>query len=836
MDKRKRFMRSISTFEESPPNSLIHKIADYHEKRQTSQEIRIKSLRSAFSACNSLSNDSVEDEIPQSAEEILKNLGIVKKEPEIPQRFLHDFIERHRIEDVPQLDSRVAKAVEDVKSNYNIEYNHEKSSRLASRRLTRAATLLTLHGDCDSSPKDSSSSDDEEHEIMYEIQTPITKAIEELNKDEDSDSSLYATPQKDSRNCSFSSDSIERPELNRRRSLSCSDFYRLKSSLTSEYATLRQQFKTFRGVSDSNIEISMHSPVKRSCNAWTSADSDEDDILCVILPANNEENVRNEDLRVKNLQESHLRENNLKWIRVVECDKCDLCRIGSSDFNFPSISTQNITSENNRADNTLHSTIEKQCNQYYNTSEKERPINENGIERGVQDLNNQQVSTLMNTEKYNKQDEIMLRKSNSYEENCDKRRNKSLQKSASQELRELQTAIEQVKYRRESASKHLLLLQELLEDDRKNLFTTDSEEMQEEKNDTWKDAVVESIVRENDEFKSRIDEVEHLKIQLEASQEALFVYQNKTENSIEMLEEELNVYKEKLSTSEKRRIEEEERKRSLEVALIEMQKEKQKLQMNYLDLMENSNSKKTEEKLIKSIENELKIKEEENIKLRMEILQIQEELSKDNNHKEIIIEDKDKYIEKLERKIKALSELQLNTGWKDLGRTSSSMSALDEPDYTKEDTKEENNTLERLIQQLEEQQKELDTLRTENFYLKSKVRTVDLNGDLEEPLSSEISSDIGNSDPEITKNNLWKRLKDAEDKAYQEENRADNLNLLLNHKQIEINKLQLTLSSQTKELIQLEKAYYQLRCHLFETRKSSCPALRRSSSKMNNTV
>ncbi|XP_067130230.1 uncharacterized protein [Centruroides vittatus] len=645
MDKRKRFMRSISTFEESPPYSLIHKIADYHEKRHTSQENRIKSLRSAFSACSSLSNDSVEDEIPQSAEEILKNLGIVKKEPEIPQRFLHDFIERHRIEDVPQLDSRVAKAVEDAKSNYMTEYN-EKSSRLANRRLTRAATLLTLHGDCDSSPKDSSSSDDEEHEITYEIQTPITKAIEELNKDDDSDSSLYATPQKGSRNCSFSSDSIERPELSRRRSLSCSDFDRLKSSLTSEYATLRQQFKTFRGnVSDSNIEISMHSPVKRSCNAWTSADSDEDDILRVILPVNNEENARNEDLGEKNTEESHLRENNLKWIRVVECDKCDMCKIWSSDSNFSSISTQNITSENNRGDNTLHSTIEKQCNHYYNTSEKERSINGNGIER-VRDLNNQQVSTQMNTEIFYK-DEIMLRKSDSYEENWDKTRNKSLKKSASQELRELQTAIEQVKHRRESASKHLLLLQELLEDDRKNLFTTDCEHMQEENNDTWKDAVVESIVRENDVFKSRIDEVENLKIQLEASQEALFVYQNKTENTIEMLEEELNVYKEKLSTSEKRRIEEEERRRSLEVALIEMQKEKQKLQMNYSELMENSNCNKSEE-----FEKELKVKEEENIKLRMEILQIQEELSRDNNHKDVIIEEKDKYIEKLERKIK----------------------------------------------------------------------------------------------------------------------------------------------------------------------------------------
>lgn len=172
---------------------------------------------------------------------------------------------------------------------------------------------------------------------------------------------------------------------------------------------------------------------------------------------------------------------------------------------------------------------------------------------------------------------------------------------------------------------------------------------------------------------------------------------------------------------------------------------------------------------------------------------------------------------RLERMRKALSELQLHTERKDLERTAS-MSALDEPDYTKENAKEPDNTLENLMQQLEQQQKELERLRTENNQLKSRVRNVEenqnLNGELEEeitdsPLPSDISSD--NSEPK-DKNNRWKRLKEAEDRAYQAENRADNLNLLLNHKLIEINKLQLTLSSQTKELIQLEKAYYQLRC------------------------
>lgn len=200
---------------------------------------------------------------------------------------------------------------------------------------------------------------------------------------------------------------------------------------------------------------------------------------------------------------------------------------------------------------------------------------------------------------------------------------------------------------------------------------------------------------------------------------------------------------------------------------------------------------------------------------------------------------------RLERMRKALSELQLHVGREKLERTSS-MSALEESDYSKEVKRNSDSTLEQLMYQLEQQQKELEKLRFENGLLKSNAiqDKQDINEQEEEereqsdsPLSTDISSDATNSTSEAKANiNLLKRLKEAEDKAYQAESRADNLNLLLNHKLIEINKLQLTLSSQTKELIQLEKAYYQLRCHLYKTRKSSCPALRRSSSKINNTV
>ncbi|KAG8179978.1 hypothetical protein JTE90_016352 [Oedothorax gibbosus] len=48
----------------------------------------------------------------------------------------------------------------------------------------------------------------------------------------------------------------------------------------------------------------------------------------------------------------------------------------------------------------------------------------------------------------------------------------------------------------------------------------------------------------------------------------------------------------------------------------------------------------------------------------------------------------------------------------------------------------------------------------------------------------------------------------------EEEQRADQLNLMLNQKSIELNKLQIQLSKQTKEMIELEKSYLQLQCRL----------------------
>ncbi|KAF8768432.1 hypothetical protein HNY73_021255 [Argiope bruennichi] len=53
-----------------------------------------------------------------------------------------------------------------------------------------------------------------------------------------------------------------------------------------------------------------------------------------------------------------------------------------------------------------------------------------------------------------------------------------------------------------------------------------------------------------------------------------------------------------------------------------------------------------------------------------------------------------------------------------------------------------------------------------------------------------------------------------QERLTEEEQRADQLKLLLNQKLIEFNKLQITLSKQTKEMIELEKSYLQLQCRL----------------------
>lgn len=53
-----------------------------------------------------------------------------------------------------------------------------------------------------------------------------------------------------------------------------------------------------------------------------------------------------------------------------------------------------------------------------------------------------------------------------------------------------------------------------------------------------------------------------------------------------------------------------------------------------------------------------------------------------------------------------------------------------------------------------------------------------------------------------------------QERLTEEEQRADQLKLLLNQKLIEFNKLQLTLSKQTKEMIELEKSYVQVQCRL----------------------
>ncbi|XP_054722525.1 uncharacterized protein LOC129232402 [Uloborus diversus] len=65
------------------------------------------------------------------------------------------------------------------------------------------------------------------------------------------------------------------------------------------------------------------------------------------------------------------------------------------------------------------------------------------------------------------------------------------------------------------------------------------------------------------------------------------------------------------------------------------------------------------------------------------------------------------------------------------------------------------------------------------------------------------------STPTVSMKQETERL---QEKLNLSEQKADELNLLLNQKLIELNKLQITYSKQTKEIIELEKAYIQLQC------------------------
>lgn len=76
---------------------------------------------------------------------------------------------------------------------------------------------------------------------------------------------------------------------------------------------------------------------------------------------------------------------------------------------------------------------------------------------------------------------------------------------------------------------------------------------------------------------------------------------------------------------------------------------------------------------------------------------------------------------------------------------------------------------------------------------------------------------------------LQLRLHETEESYRKAQDRADHMTYLLNQKLIELNKLQLTLSGQTKEMINLEKAYFQLKCHLNKGFRSSTPSSRHSS-------
>ncbi|XP_076367216.1 uncharacterized protein LOC143255438 isoform X2 [Tachypleus tridentatus] len=307
-------------------------------------------------------------------------------------------------------------------------------------------------------------------------------------------------------------------------------------------------------------------------------------------------------------------------------------------------------------------------------------------------------------------------------------------------------------------------------------------------------------------------------------------YDNESQNQfiIKALEEGLNETKNKL-------IETEERERSLQTALQDMQQEKNKLQQHYSKTLEESLNKEKAEELRREIEKlKLQLREgdrkieqlekkeetttEENIELRMNLLKIQEELTKQNYHKDSVIEERDTQIAELEREIKSLSDLRLKNE-EAQQEQSKKIEELEKKQAktlaakTLEIRQEADCQLAELNIKIACQEEELIRLRRENSELGTRLKSsenicsVSSQDDilenqenlawLESPLSSPNSGETSR---------LKKRVEEAESKAKENQDRADYLYLLLNQKLVELNKLQLTLSSQTKELIHLEKA------------------------------
>ncbi|XP_013790781.1 uncharacterized protein LOC106474637 [Limulus polyphemus] len=245
---------------------------------------------------------------------------------------------------------------------------------------------------------------------------------------------------------------------------------------------------------------------------------------------------------------------------------------------------------------------------------------------------------------------------------------------------------------------------------------------------------------------------------------------------------------------------------------------------------------------MEQLEKQVESTTEENIELRMNLLKVQEDLTKQNYHKDSVIEERDSQIVELEKEIKSLSYLRLKSE-ETQQEHSKKIEELEKIQAEKiaarihEIRQEADCQLAELNIKVACQEEELIRLRRENselcIRLKSSENICSVSSQddvletnrnlawLESPLSSPSSGETSR---------LKKRVEEAESKAKQNQDRADYLNILLNQKLVELNKLQLTLSGQTKELIHLEKAYYQLRCHLRQPSRSR--SLSRNSSKL----
>ncbi|GIX84557.1 uncharacterized protein CEXT_620891 [Caerostris extrusa] len=183
-----------------------------------------------------------------------------------------------------------------------------------------------------------------------------------------------------------------------------------------------------------------------------------------------------------------------------------------------------------------------------------------------------------------------------------------------------------------------------------------------------------------------------------------------------------------------------------------------------------------------------------------------------------------------------------NRALKDL-REKSKKEVLEDTSFWQEElkkAKEETNQawqakLERMEARLVSQEEELRRLQLDNESLQQKSLegspTCHCKSDSGQNGFGRIDSAFEDDEeyfahkPSIPIQSTRQECERLQERLTEEEQRADQLKLALNQKLIEFNKLQITLSRQTKEMIELEKSYLQLQCRL--RRGSSKPTVAR---------